>query len=602
MTVIQHTTVSNTSDSILYNAQIICKAFSDALDQNECSLKIPIGLDQEIRATLNTLVTLYNLANPPAQVLPEITSNINGTFIYNNPKLINPVQSISLADATKALKSNCLACNFGLPRLNISNQFSFSFKQLQLQLKLYTDIFDQLSNPNLCQAAFAFRFACLPDILKLLALLLSVYSAILAARKLGSISLSGFIKGVIGALLGKIIGSFNIQIDLSQTGIGCLLNALNEIADQMPRSDELADQLAELKDPNAFSTAIGTINDNVGMVDGYIKQLTKQTKGVSSDISNVFREVSDTVNQVVVDFNEQLGSIFGLLDYLQCEAGRSGSDFTQILEYMQKIVNIINLLSAIAALIAKKQVMAALCATKNSTSSLATVPSDILYADNTDLQQADLIAEYTGLVVALTTNNNGDIAPLIYNKEQPTILPKLDMYTCNLSEFIKAHTVDNITNAVLNNIITNQNAENAADTNTTPNNQQGLSLNPSNVNIRNSWNEYAIQYEVPEYLVKDPITGHASISAPDITTLNNNSQNAIETILNFVYNNPLDRVPVSSSDNTAPTTVTSNSGTPVAANTTKAKYGTATYTENEKLTFQNKCKDIDDVLNLLKNI
>jgi hypothetical protein len=628
MTIIQHTTASTTSDTILYNAQIITKAFSDAIDQNECNLKIPIAIEQEIQATLDTLMQLKLMANPvyPSNpIIPGVTLSNSGIYTYVNPAILgNPTQSINLTQATQNLKNNCLNCKLGLPKIKINDQFAFSFNNLKNQLAMYENFFKSLKNPNFCQGAYAFSFACLPDILKLIALLLSVYSAILALRRLGAISLNNFIKGVLGALLGKVLACFSIQVDVSQTGIGCLINALNEIEAAIPSGkdvDQLVTQLGtniqQVK--NSVNTSVQNATNNVtnavtggtgaladvvlpnaqaNIVNNFMSQIQTQTSGSTSDISSVFKVINTTVNQVVTDFNEQLNGMFGLIDYLQCELARSGTDFTDIMEYIQDIMNVINLLSSVAAIVAQKQLMAAFCATNNSTTALASVPPSVLYSGDSESTQTDIIAEYMGKVVDLTTNANGDVIPLIYNKDKPTILPKLDLYTCNLAEFIQAHTLENVTKAALENIIATQNAANlTSGVNTvTP---IGTALPTNNYTNRDNWSSYTVQYTQPLFTNSALNTQKPSIDTPDIAILNNNAENAIQTILNFVYNNPLDR---NSNTTTSPTSNNTNPGLPVAGNTNKVPYTSSQYTQSEKATFQNKCRDINDVLNLIKNI
>jgi hypothetical protein len=105
------------------------------------------------------------------------------------------------------MKDSCYHCDIGWPGLDFNENFNWSFQKLKVSLDIYIKSFKQITNPNMCHVSSAFNYSCLQDLLKLIALLLSAYSAILALRKLSGISLSAFIKGVISGLLGQLLGS-----------------------------------------------------------------------------------------------------------------------------------------------------------------------------------------------------------------------------------------------------------------------------------------------------------------------------------------------------------------------------------------------------------
>ena len=148
---------------------------------------------------------------------------------------------------------------------------------------------------------------------------------------------------------------------------------------------------------------------------------------------------------MIEDFNEEVSNIFGLVDYLQCEAGRTGSDFIEVLEYMQQIINVVNLLSAIAAIIAKKQIKK-LCKGTNmlADSNLSEEAKDTVLKEPHELDPVEVLEEFIEKVVDTTKDENDEIIPIIYDKPKEPLLPKLSLRTCNLKEFIDAHNIDNI--------------------------------------------------------------------------------------------------------------------------------------------------------------
>lgn len=592
---------SSSANELLHYCTIIAKAFSEALDQNECNLKVPVSIAEEIKDLVKDAETIHDIINEETKsvITPDKVTN----EVIAKDRL--PVTSESILNnraQASYLKKNCFSCDFNLPGLDLKDKLKWTMDRLKAVLDIYKKLFDAILDPNLCHAAYAFQYTCIPDIIKLIALLLTVYTSILALRKLGGISMNAFIKGLISGLMGQIIAHLNIQVDFSKTGLGCLINIFEELAAQIPDGENLSrhlskEQMEELNiDPNSSFE-----------YKKYAQQLSSQTQGHTRNVSRVFKDISDTVNKASVDFNENLENVFNIIDYLQCEAGRSGSNFIEVAEYMKKLVDIVNLLSSIAAMVAKKQIQAKLCTTPISLEDLNALPDkEDIYTPITDLEITEVIEEYIGKVVELTKDENDNVLPLIIDKDKEQILPKLNFYTCNLTDFIKAHTVENITEKVLEEIEREElirevetgtyNPRDPSTWRATPEDLVGVDVDPFTVRKKN-WELYPIEYVRPSFMDEDGTTG--TLSESDKLGINNNRENSLQDILDIVYNNPLDRSKVKDPNKKSEP----KEGIDPLSNKEKSRLR---FTDPEKYTeqtsFDSSCRDISDVLDRINSM
>ena len=712
---------SNQSDEYLRYAQLIINAFTKALDQNECNVKALVGIHEEIRDQKQTLEDLWDLTktnkheknNNNRQKVPVFSNDSISDFIIDTNEPLNNDITNSIKDK---LKSRCIDCDYDWPKIDFEHNFAYSFEKLRASLNIYMSAFDKIRNPNFCQAAGLFDFSCLQDIIKLIALFLSVYSAILAVRKLSGVSIQGFIRGVITGLLGQLIGGIRLQFDLSQTGLSCLINAIEQMAMNLPDGQSLSGQIPEnwfspdpdtnpLKDNGTLATEdkdgnpiisnpvvpkwetyidengveqeriVGQIEvpslpkenvlnyrsvynntynpfsdegmkkamqdlsnpKNQNIVKQYVNLVKKDSDEYQKVLGSVFKVLEKTISSVVEDFNEEVSSIFGLVEYLQCEAGRTGTDFIDVLEYMQQIINVVNLLSAVAAVIAKKQVEK-LCKNTNmvADSDLSDEAKDIVVNKPHELDPVEVLEEFLEKVVDKTVDENDEIIPIIYDKPKDSILPKLSLDTCNLKEFIEAHTADNIIKKVVENIREEERAKRTPiktdfwrrpgltpdkyedtfgtyspydldDVDTTG--DTGPKGNFKDVVVGDRWDLYPIQFIKPKFDL-DQIKSENQLEDNDtILSKNLDSSFGVKTILDFIYNNPVETIDFANTkkdpvvENFKPNLQDLNQvGIISNPNQSKLKNPKESKYRPDSVSYQNICKDIDDVLSVLENM
>lgn len=667
-------------DEYLYYAQLISQAFTKALDQQECNVKIVIGLAEEIESQKEKVEDLRDLVENPSGAVggDPLQSDVDGSQLEgdNLNNLEGNLEGLSSQEIAKKLKDACIDCEFNFPVLNFNSNFDWSFDKLKASLEMYKNIFKRLTDPNLCHVASAFSFSCIPSIIALIMLLVSAYAAILALQKLGGISLSAFIQGIISGLLGQILASLSLRLDTSNTGVGCLIEALREIANDIvsqqdqiagavpadvltelgyqPKDladdngyvrledeshEELIAELSELQQGDSIENLVNNIDTNPSgrqqatlkksaaewtqeafletyatmsldkrsIVDRYMNKVEEEMSTFNKTISSAFQQVSEVIGDVMNNINEELSKMFGLLDYFQCENERSGMDFTAIIEYVDKIMTVVNLLSAILAVIAKK-VVKKLCKTKDSVAAIVTAIEEENALDDAlldELDQAAIIEEFLERVVDLTKDENGNLTPLIYDKESAPILPKLSLTSCNLKDFIEAHSLENVIKTVLDDIKEeelNDKQKELDPYKKNPTKPRGVTPPSEYVLDKSTWQVYPIQYEVPKYALT-----RADDLTTDILTSQADSEKGvsagIQSILELIYNNPLDSNN-KTTDNSNAYTPTEDNNDDSIKNKDYREFIVAPLSvdKNQKRAFENKCKDIADVLETLGNL
>lgn len=424
----------------LYDAQLIANAFSKALEDNNCLLILPIGLQQEIDTNIKDLEDMVDAVTDINDTLDNINNNgNNGSYLDQLDSIINDS------------KSRCSICNLQVPNIDFKIDLAGTLGKLKAQINLYRSMF-QLNKLDTCQVSYSLMNNCLPDILKLITLLLTAYVAIMSLKKMSNLSIMAFIKGILSTLLSKILGSLKITINIGSTNISCLINALKEIALSIPTQDAINARLdyeeklaLGLIDANNQSTNSDFLKNK--MVDDLYKNLSGKAEVLKNAenmlgnqekiINENFKLVSDVVDQAINEVNEYVKSLLSCKTYFECESTRSGMDVEDALNTINKLITVINLLSSIALSIAKKEVRDNACKTKDHINSISS-------NEINDLQLKDIIEEYNQKTTELINSNNNGLGLLI--KEDPVTdgLPKIDLFDCSINDFVEAHTLPNI--------------------------------------------------------------------------------------------------------------------------------------------------------------
>lgn len=623
MIVIEPIIENTASGEALQQLQLIVNTFTDAIEKNNCNLKLVIGFHQQLDDAIRDVEDL-NVA-----LQPNIKGNLKATPTYTyytvDPSRFS-TDVITINDSSKYLKHKCIDCKIRFPEIKFSGRLQFSFDKLFNITLMYSKIFKDFQKPNICHLAYAMESSCIPDLIKLIALLLNAYIAILAFKKLSGFTLTAFIKGLILSLLAKIVGSLSASINFSNTGLPCILAAIENIAKSIPTPENLKAQIsANVRDETgfypdkqittntellrkrdsgeltqeAFDKAVADYQASEVIEKTYYDNLKETTEArltdtatilknysiagnkMQQDISDIFKYANDVVAEAQSELNSFIESIFGVITYFECEIARTTPDFTIILELSSKIVNLINALSAIVAVMAKKQLGGKLC--KESIANKKYSNDSKVNFTTEDIK--DIVQEYTGNVSKL--EDPSGISVLIYDKPVRQILPKLDLFSCNLNEFTKGHELDNVSDAVVKDLIRDS-SDDVLDLK--------LDFN-ANFNAGTA-DKYIRRFDIPGLTQPTTTDNPEDISEAtkqQAETTYNNYIAEVRTLLDFIYNNPLNSVKDDYTDTTDATTEPTEDILNMFNNLTGNKVA-------ENLSNQQKeCRDIDDVLAMLKN-
>ena len=727
---------SHNIDEYLRHAQTIINAFTKALDQNECNVKILIGTHNELTEQRDELKDLWDMTNTSDTQKDKkrrkrpIKSDSKKGQDYVRTIIDDPEKKIDdkvFEHVKDDMLHKCIPCKMKWPKIKFNNSLKFSFDKLKASLQAYTDAFDKLKNPNLCHAAALFNFSCFQDIIKLLVLLLSLYASILALRKLSGISLAGFIKGIISGLLNSIIGSLSIQADMSETGLSCLINALDVLAKRIPSGYQMVGYVPEdwikedpdnpeeeyIEEPNVIeyrdditgekmikvdtenpkkvpinksseddsynpfsaqkikealdalkqqgSDYTSNTKDRINSIPSAVNnekfsdtftnekhknllqrftdELKKQSDEGEKLVDGALKLVNNVVKEAQSDLNKQIAGMFGLLDHFQCESARSGTNYIELLDFINQVINVINLLSSILAIVAKKQVQK-LCATRASTFD-DNIEEDINNNLNSWKFEGDgligdgLIQEFMGK--AQKNLKDDDIVPLILNEDVGTILPKLSLDTCNFHEFLEAHTPDNIIKRAIE-VVREENGIESDITRKTNNSDitsfkfnkdyytesnnmdnvltkgdKGERSSFSEVINKNKWNLYPIQFIKPNFDYTTLNSDNVIKNNEKVLSVNEDISYGIKTVLDFIYNNPSDKIDPPNKDRESMTEElvdffkpnvdnTNIVSRPINNNKSNLENPKESLYKPDSESYLNTCRDINDVLDILENM
>lgn len=497
--IVENTSTNGLSDKhkIIAYSQTISNFFVDAIDQNDCNVKVLIGFYQELDDTLKSIDELNKSFKPPTKLkdynLPKDAIKTDKESPDYDDTISSPIDTNEIA---RQLKQKCFTCSLRLPELKLDYKFDFLFDKLKFQLETYASIQNPL-NANMCHIAFVFERQCIPDMIKLLGMVITAYIMMMSLKKLPSFSLGFFIKGVISGLLGQLIASINISMDMSNIGLPCLLAVIEEIAQSYPTNEEMYSKftpeqkayIPNLSDYKPLSIYEKDLQEKLrkneitkeqytqtleeyrkenDTVRYYSKELEKQVGEFEKNVSLAFKLVSDTVTECTAEINSYLESIAGLINYFECEISRSGSDFSEVISYVSRVFELLNLLSAIIGTMMRKSININLCKDEKAIKDLSEegivpdyVQEGTFTFTNDDM--ADILTEFTGKQAKLSENG---LAILIHDKPVKQTLPKLTLTGCNIREFIEAHKLENVIKATINDL--NDKAQNINSTITIP--------------------------------------------------------------------------------------------------------------------------------------
>ena len=428
------------ANEILFHAQALADAFADALKQNNCIVMLPIALHDDIESGIKDIEDGNKITDGGDITKDPVGGGERGDKILD-----------SLQSAIDYSKAQCFPCSLTLPRVDFSFDTSQALGSIKATLDVYNQIF-KLPQLDLCQASSALRSTCLPDILRLLVLLLTAYASIMMLKNISSISLSAFIKGVISTIIERLFASLKMSLSIGDTNMACIINAMEEISSTLLPTDEEVRKLLTEEEREAIDFG----KDKESIMNKYTSNLNKginrlgtRSKKVEDDLNKLegkledtFKIFSDSLKEASKEVNDLIMNMLALKSTFECEAKRSGTDVQEVIGRINKLIQIVNMLSAVALATARKDAYERACASNNSIKRLTDKELE-------DLKIKDIIEEYYEKEAEIIETPDGGIQILIKDdKPKEPVLNKLTLLQCSIDDFINDHTLDNIINKV----------------------------------------------------------------------------------------------------------------------------------------------------------
>ena len=496
------------SSEILFNAQLIADAFADSLRKNNCMLMLTVALHQEINDAVKDMESID-------ETITETDNKIE------EDKFTDSVLD-SIQNAIKNSKDSCFTCKLAMPTIDFNFDMGAVMARLRVLLDGYLQVF-KIGKLDLCQAAYGLRKSCLPDILKLIILLITAYAAIIMLKNISSISVIAFIKGVISSLLDKIFSTLKMSISIGTTNISCIIEAFKEISESVVPTQEriLAGLEADIKktlsvkdDTNQYRNEyVDTLNSGINRATKELSRIDSSISKLENNLNDTFKVVSDTMKSATKEVNDYIQGMIALKTTFDCEAKRSGTDIVEVIKRVNNLIQVLNLLSAVALSIAKKDATDRICSSPSRINSMSSTPTI-----NEDVQMKDIIEEYYGKEAEIIENPDNGVQIIIYDKPKETVLPKIDLLNCSIDDFIESHTIDNIIKVAADLVKTPE--DNYKKTEDVPGIDEGIYIikKPSPEQLTNIDNIVNILYDDPIPSIEDTINNIINPVIPDQTS------------------------------------------------------------------------------------
>lgn len=479
-----NTNAKSEKHEALSYAQTVSNFFIDAIDQNDCNVKVVLGFYQELKDTVNSIEDLNTAFKKPrpdsyrpgAGVSPEDS-------LYKDPTEIidKPLESDFITKAaTEAMKNKCYDCKLEIPKINFSNDLDFLHNKLNLQLDVFKNTFLTPFKGNYCHLAYSMQYTCIPDLVKMIGMIMTAYAAVLALNKLPSFSLNAFIKGIVGKLIAAVVGSLTVSLDASSTGLPCLISVVEELATSIPTNETLAQSLNDDQKANSWVSGYQTIDEyearldeelsknwiteeehrslletykrNNDPVNFYTNKVEEELGSAEDSISGIFQQVNEVIDSAQNDINAYIQAILGVVNFFECESKRSGSDFTEITEYINNMTTVINIFSALIAILVPKTMHWNLCKDEMTVEELKNTLESPVEEPLTVTEIEELVKEFTQKESVISEDG---LSVVIYDKPYTPRLPKLELMGCNFKEFAEAHSLDNIVKNSVDSFLSN---------------------------------------------------------------------------------------------------------------------------------------------------
>ena len=402
---------------------LIISEFSNTIAKYECESNIPITMWVELEENKNDLIRVINIINDEDVDLSKYDPNndIHSAIWGGNDSYPYKTEYGDYISNTNVSSNNCNFCN----PLKVDFNLKLQKPSIKANLELSIDIGNMMFSSNapiVCSTALVMSQGCIPDLVRIIGMLLMALSTIVSSVNLESLSLSSFISATLGAVLDISIkkGMFMFSVSVSKSE--CLSATIKEIMSYLPTSQSMNDRL----DPELLKK-FGLYNKNptnyVKMFEALDKSLTINGKDGIDRAFDGMSQMTSVIDNAIQHVNDWLEGLFGLSNYIPCERERSNSKPSTLIEQIMNLITMINTIRAIIDKKYQKEQCGSIDTPQNSTGSPLT-PDDVI----------DIINDIIDIDKIIKDNNGNTIAIILPSVGLKTVY--IDTFGCNLPHFM----------------------------------------------------------------------------------------------------------------------------------------------------------------------
>lgn len=467
---------STITEEVLLHAQRIVSFFGNQLQIDMCLIQVPIAALLEAEQYLDKAAVFNNADKIYGKDVDQLEKDITQ---FNESPLVSAIRNNS--------KNRCFDCKIPIAKVDFKSFKDGLTNDIDSFLSNGSKLFTGGINASLPNLAYLLSFLCLPDLTKMLSLLLMKLLGTLGKFNLGNFNLTGFIMAIIGKILTAMLSFLNTMLKFSLSSTTCIiatLKSLSELANSV--GDEISDTVGNTvnnikvlaEDSGRVQRAISSKNDPYqkqldkvdSSLDNFKNKAEEQNKNFKAAINKLagrlpekrtdsfgansldkaFAELEQTFQDAVNHLNEQVQNLFGLKTYFECEAKRNGTSISLEIEGIQNVIMLINLIKSII----KRKANNIAQTSYNSSSMLA--EASLEQEKQFDISDiAAVVADALGKEIAIATSSGTDVGILI-GANGPNLNDTLDLFSCNLIDFMDNSDFNNVISDAAN-IVTSGN-------------------------------------------------------------------------------------------------------------------------------------------------
>ena len=525
---------TNGIEQTTYYAQMIVKAFSDALDKNNCLTKIPVAIGLEISTTIEDLKDIKEIIggiggvdNQLATPDPDRQINVispNDDTDYTGVSAVQEQYGVSkkkvLADL-KQFAEDCFDCDLDMDIMgafkNLINGIRQQIDFLKNKLKGLKDLldFDLTSNfDGLMDIGNIFANMCIKDLNMISAMLLQALLDFNADINIGGIGEFSFSLGVMQQMMSVIFNGIRDILNYAMKPVNCAITALETIAEAIPSERAIARRLGQQKTNQLYNlTGVDLNASPENKYSNGLQQIIGKIQKNQQDISQAVYEQQKKTEEMVLRTNDAIGKamsqidkkyqdVLGISKYVTCEQMRTGSTRGAVEGGLPTITADIKLMAGLVNLIRsiiKKKVKKSLLEQGYNQNIAQFKPVQNKGLEISQVDVAEAIAEAFDASAKVTNTAEGNIAVLFVKKTPDTIDKKLNLKICNTEIVMKNNHIQDIINEVIDEIQRDKvtpGGKTTLPSNPVPGNPVS---NPNEVQINKVTNGKNVVLVVPQY-------------------------------------------------------------------------------------------------------